>query len=86
MNVIKDNVMIGPTCYDEQDWMRVCVHDSCNRIDAVQLCPRKPDEHGMQEIVETGDFIGLAGGQCYFTELACRCVDMDESRDVAATR
>lgn len=85
--VIKDNVVIGPVCFDsELCWLEVCVHDSCNKIEAVSLCPRKPDEHGLQEIVETGDYIGFAGGRCYFTELACGCIDADESRDIAAAR
>jgi hypothetical protein len=86
VSVTKDNIMAGPTCYDEQDFLRVCVHESCNKIDSVTICPRNPAEHGMQEIVETGDYIGFAGGRCWYATLACGCVDADESRDVAAAR
>ena len=85
MSIIKDNVMIGPVCFDsELCWLEVCPHGSCNIIEAVMLCPRKPDDHGLQEIIETGDYSGFAGGRCYFAELACGCYDVDESRDVAA--
>jgi hypothetical protein len=81
--VIKNNVMIGPVCLPECVF-DVCMHESCNKIEAVQLCPMLPQEHGMQEITETGSFGGYAGGQCYYAVLACGCVDMDESNDVLA--
>jgi len=43
-------------------------------------CPRG---HGEQEITDFGQGPGLAGGQIYWTDLACGCQDWDESGDRA---
>jgi hypothetical protein len=83
--VVKDDVVIGPLCTHEYSW-EWCGHESCGSIEAVMLCPMKPDEHGVQEIVDGGSFTGFAGGSCYWTELACGCYDMDESDDIRAAR
>jgi hypothetical protein len=45
-------------------------------------CPR--GEHGLQEVINQGSFVGHAGGRSYFVELACGCTDMDETNDVNA--
>jgi hypothetical protein len=81
--VAKDNVVIGPICTSEYSW-QWCGHESCGSIEAIALCPMKPGVHGMQEIVDGGSFTGFAGGRCYYTELACGCIDMDETNDVNA--
>lgn len=40
--------------------------------------------HGEQEIVSQGSGSGFAGGTIYWVNLACGCVDMDESDDMRA--
>jgi hypothetical protein len=41
-------------------------------------------KHGEQEVIEEGSFTGYAGGRSWWAKLACGCMAVDESNDIAA--
>ncbi|HWI69474.1 MAG TPA: hypothetical protein VNS88_14060 [Nitrospiraceae bacterium] len=70
----------GPVC-GELEYQGICDHESCAMIEPNQMwC----DKHGWQIVSNGGSGGGFAGGRIYWTELACGCVDMDESDDIRA--
>jgi hypothetical protein len=91
--------MAGPWCeawklefvpehgeYVMMDDRGTCLHESCwmiyMQLDELQRCTRHPESALIP--VEAGSGKGFAGGNVYWTNYACGCMDMDESDDVRA--
>lgn len=73
----------GPLC-GHHNYNGFCDHESCALIEPYQsFCPMGRN-HGWQLIIKQGSGGGFAGGRIYWAELACGCVDMDESDDIRA--
>lgn len=70
----------GPVC-GEREYQGGCDHESCELAEPYQMwC----ENHGWQIMTDHGSRGGFAGGRIYWAELACGCVDMDESDDIRA--
>jgi hypothetical protein len=71
----------GPLC-GRADYEGFCDHGSCKLIEPTQMFCH--NNHGWQLVVDHGSARGFAGGNIYWAQLYCGCVDMDESDDIRA--
>ena len=70
----------GPIC-GELYHQGGCDHESCMLIEPPQEWCQK---HNSWQLADFGFSKGFAGGNIYWSSLACGCFDMDESDDIRA--